>query len=234
MDNYSNVRFQSAYYSVGLRNYLVKVYNYMAMALGLTGIVAFFVSSSSALMSAIYNTPLHWVVMFAPIGLVFLMSYKLNVFSFQTVLTVFFSFAALMGVSISYIFLVYTSASIAKVFFISSSMFGIMAWYGNVTKKDLSQFGTFLFMGLVGIVLASLVNLFLHSGPLHFAISIVAVVLFTGMTAYDAQRIKDVYYKFNYGTDVSVNKMAILGATTLYFNYVNIFLSLLNLQGERR
>ncbi|CEI85165.1 BAX inhibitor (BI)-1/YccA family protein [Ehrlichia minasensis] len=234
MDNYSNVRFESAYYSVGLRNYLVKVYNYMAMALGLTGIVAFFVSSSSALMSVIYNTPLHWVIMFAPVGLVFLMSYKLNVFSFQAVLTVFFSFAALMGVSISYIFLVYTSASIAKVFFISSSMFGIMAWYGNVTKKDLSQFGTFLFMGLVGIVLASLVNLFLHSSPLHFAISIVAVVLFTGMTAYDAQRIKDVYYKFNDGTDVSVNKMAILGATTLYFNYVNIFLSLLNLQGERR
>ncbi|WDM85407.1 Bax inhibitor-1/YccA family protein [Ehrlichia sp. JZT12] len=234
MDNYSNVRFQGAYYSVGLRNYLVKVYNYMAMALGLTGIVAFFVSSSTAVMSMIYNTPLHWVIMFAPIGLVFLMSYKLNAFSFQTILMVFFSFAALMGMSISYIFLVYTAASIAKVFFISSSMFGVMAWYGNVTKRDLSQFGAFLFMGVLGIVIASLVNLFLGSEPLHFAISIVAVVVFTGMTAYDAQRIKDMYYKFNDGTDVSVNKMAILGATTLYFNYVNIFLSLLNIQGERR
>ncbi|OUC04184.1 MULTISPECIES: Bax inhibitor-1/YccA family protein [Ehrlichia] len=233
MDNYSNVQFQSAYYSVGLRNYLVKVYNYMAMALGLTGVVAFFVSSSPAIISMIYNTPLHWLIVFAPVGLVFLMSYKLNVFSFQTVLTIFFSFAALVGVSISYIFLVYTAASIAKVFFISSSMFGVMAWYGNVTKKDLSQFGTFLFMGVIGIIIASVVNLFFNSGPLHFALSVVAVIVFTGMTAYDAQRIKDMYYKFNDGTD-SVNKMAILGATTLYFNYINIFISLLNLQGERR
>ncbi|KJV63513.1 inhibitor of apoptosis-promoting Bax1 family protein [Ehrlichia cf. muris str. EmCRT] len=205
----------------------------MAMALGLTGVVAFFVSSSPAIISMIYNTPLHWLIVFAPVGLVFLMSYKLNVFSFQTVLTIFFSFAALVGVSISYIFLVYTAASIAKVFFISSSMFGVMAWYGNVTKKDLSQFGTFLFMGVIGIIIASVVNLFFNSGPLHFALSVVAVIVFTGMTAYDAQRIKDMYYKFNDGTD-SVNKMAILGATTLYFNYINIFISLLNLQGERR
>ncbi|AHX04450.1 Bax inhibitor-1/YccA family protein [Ehrlichia japonica] len=233
MDNYSKVQFQSAYYSAGLRSYLVKVYNYMAMALGLTGVVAFFVSSSPVIISMIYNTPLHWLVVFAPVGLVFLMSYKLNVFSFQTVLTIFFSFSALVGVSISYIFLVYTAASIAKVFFISSSMFGVMAWYGNVTKKDLSQFGTFLFMGVIGIIIASVVNLFLSSGPLHFALSVVAVIVFTGMTAYDAQRIKDMYYKFNDGGD-SVNKMAILGATTLYFNYINIFVSLLNLQGERR
>ena len=234
MDNYSNVRFQDTYYSVGLRNYLVKVYNYMAMALGVTGIVAFVISSSNAFVSMIYNTPLQWVIMFAPIMLVFLMYYKINTFSFQAVLTVFFSFSALMGMSMSYIFLVYTAASIAKVFFISSSMFGIMAWYGNVTKKDLSQFGQFLFMGVIGISIASLVNLFLGSQPLHFAISILAVIIFTGMTAYDAQRIKDMYYKFNDGTDVSVNKMAVLGATTLYFNYVNIFLHLLSLQGERR
>ncbi|ABD44746.1 inhibitor of apoptosis-promoting Bax1 family protein [Ehrlichia chaffeensis str. Heartland] len=233
MDNYSNVQ-QGAYYSAGLRNYLVKVYNYMAMALGLTGIVAFFVASSPAVISMVYNTPLHWVIVFAPMGLVFLMSYKLNVLSFQAILMIFFSFAALVGVSISYVFLVYTAASIAKVFFISSSMFGVMAWYGNVTKKDLSQFGTFLFMGVIGIAIASLVNLFLGSGPLHFALSVVAVVVFTGMTAYDAQRIKDMYYKFNDGTDSSVNKMAILGATTLYFNYINIFISLLNLQGERK
>ncbi|QGR02955.1 Bax inhibitor-1/YccA family protein [Ehrlichia ruminantium] len=234
MDNYSNVRFQSAYYSVGLRNYLMKVYNYMATALGLTGLVAFLISSSSYAVNMIYNTPLHWVVMFSPIALVFLMSYKLNTFSFQTILVVFFSFAALMGASISFIFLVYTAASITKVFFISSSMFGAMAWYGNVTKKDLSHIQSFLIMGVIGVVIASLVNLFLHSGPLDFAISFIAVILFTGMTACDAQRIKDMYYRFNDGSSVSVNKMAILGATTLYFNYVNIFLSLLNLQGERR
>ncbi|CAI27438.1 Conserved hypothetical protein [Ehrlichia ruminantium str. Gardel] len=234
MDNYSSVRFQSDYYSVGLRNYLMKVYNYMAMALGLTGLVAFFVSSSSYAINIIYNTPLHWVIMFSPIVLVFLMSYKLSTFSFQTVLVVFFSFAALMGASISSIFLIYTAASITKVFFISSSMFGAMAWYGNVTKKDLSQFQSFLIMGIIGVIIASLVNLFLHNGPLDFAISFIAVILFTGMTACDAQRIKDMYYRFNDGNSVSLNKMAVLGATTLYFNYINIFLSLLNLQGERR
>ncbi|MGN7618856.1 MAG: Bax inhibitor-1/YccA family protein [Ehrlichia sp.] len=231
MDNYSDVRLQGAYYSVGLRKYLVKVYNYMAMALGLTGVAAFFVSSSTVLVSMIYNTPLYWVILFAPIGLVFLMSYKLSTFSFQAILAVFFSFSVLVGMSISCIFLVYTSASIAKVFFISSSMFGVMAWYGNVTKRDLFQFKTLLYMGMAGIFIASLFNLFLGSEPLHFAISFVAVIVFTAMTAYDAQRIKDMYYKFNDGTDLSVNKMAILGATTLYFNYINIFLSLLHLQG---
>ena len=121
----------------------MKVYNYMAMALGLTGVVAFFISSSSYAINIIYNTPLRWLIMFSPIVLVFLMSYKLGTFSFQTILMVFFSFSALMGASISYIFLIYTAASITNVFFISSSMFGVMAWYGNVTKKDLSQVQSF-------------------------------------------------------------------------------------------
>ncbi|KJV69388.1 Bax inhibitor-1/YccA family protein [Candidatus Neoehrlichia procyonis] len=234
MNNNYSVQFKNTYYCTGLRNYLIKIYNYMAMALGLTGVVALIFSSSNSLMMMVYNTPLHWVVMIAPIVLVFFMSYKLNTLSFQSVIVIFFSFSALIGVSISYIFMIYTAESIAKVFFISSSMFGIMAWYGNVTKKDLSQFSTFLMMGVVGLVIASLVNIFLGSQPLQFAISIVAVIVFTAMTAYDAQRIKDMYYKFNDGSDITVNKMAIMGATSLYFNYVNIFLNLLHLLGDRK
>ncbi|QXK92336.1 Bax inhibitor-1/YccA family protein [Neoehrlichia mikurensis] len=233
MNNY-DVQFKNTYYCTGLRNYLIKIYNYMAMALGLTGVVALMVSSSNFLMSMIYNTPLHWVIMIAPIALVFFMSYKLNTLSFQSLMAIFFSFSALIGVSISYIFMVYTAESIARVFFISSSMFGLMAWYGNTTKNDLSRFSTFLMMGVVGIIIASLVNIFLGSQPLQFAISIVAVVLFTAMTAYDAQRIKDMYYRFNDGSDITINKMAIMGATSLYFNYINIFLNLLNLLGDRK
>lgn len=234
MNHEQDVRAQGAYYSAGLRSYLVKVYNYMAMALGLTGLVAFLAASSETLMQAIYGSPLQWVVMLAPIGLVFFMSYKLSSLTMQATLGVFAAFSAMMGLSLSYIFLVYTSESIARVFFISASMFGAMAYYGNVTKKDLSQFGSFLMMGLVGIIIASIVNIFLGSAPLHFAISIVGVILFTGMTAFDAQKVKDMYFKFNDGSDVATKKLAIMGATTLYFDFINLFLSLLRLMGDSR
>jgi len=224
----------ASYYSEGLRSYLIKVYNYMAMALGITGLIALLVSSSQAAMSAIYGTPLHWIIAFAPLGIVFFMSYKLYDLSMETVFVLFFSFASVMGLSISSIFLLYTSESIARVFFISSSMFGSMAYYGNVTKRDLSQFGSFLMMGLIGLIVSSVVNLFFMSTALQFAISIVSVILFTGMTAYDAQRIKDMYFKLNDGSSESVNKVAIIGATSMYFNYINIFLSLLRIMGDRR
>ncbi|MGN7678924.1 MAG: Bax inhibitor-1/YccA family protein [Anaplasma sp.] len=233
MNDYS-AQFQSAYYCTGLRNYLVKVYNYMAAALGITGAVALITSLSPGLMSALYGTPLHWVVSLAPIIMVFFMSARLHRMSVQTVMCVFFGFAAMMGLSLSYIFMVYTAHSIARVFFISSAMFGVMALYGNVTKRDLSRFGTFLFMGVVGLLLASVVNLFMQSGALHFAVSLTAVVVFTAMTAFDAQRIKDMYYRFSDGSEATSNKMAVMGATSLYFNYINIFLSLLHLMGDRR
>ncbi len=228
------IRSQGVYYSAGLRSYLVKVYNYMAMALGITGVVAFFVASSQSIMSAVYGTPLQWLVMFLPIILVSVMSYKLHSLSFQSIIMIFLSFSALMGISISTIFVIYTTESIARVFFITATLFGTMALYGNSTKRDLSQFGSFLMMGVVGIIIASLVNLFLGSHPLQFAISLITVVLFTLMTAYDAQRIKDLYYQFNDGSEVATSKLAIMGATNLYFNYINIFLSLLRLFGNRR
>ncbi|XGA08562.1 MAG: Bax inhibitor-1/YccA family protein [Wolbachia endosymbiont of Xenopsylla cheopis] len=229
-----NVRSQGVYYSAGLRNYLVKVYNYMAMALGITGIVAFFTASSQTIMSAIYGTPLQWLVVFLPVILVSVMSYKLHSLSFQSIIAIFISFSALMGISLSYIFVVYTAESIARVFFITATMFGAMALYGNNTKHDLTKLGSFLMMGVIGLIIASLVNLFLGSNPLQFAISLITVVIFTLMTAYDAQRIKDLYYQFNDGSEIATNKLVIMGSTSLYFNFINIFLSLLRLFGDRK
>lgn len=229
-----DVRSQGVYYSASLRNYLVKVYNYMAVALGITGIVAFFAASSQVIMSAVYGTPLQWLIVFLPVILVFVMSYKLHSLSLQSIIAIFISFSALMGISLSYIFVVYTAESIARVFFITAAMFGAMALYGNNTKHDLTKLGSFLMMGVIGLIIASLVNLFLGSHPLQFAISLITVVIFTLMTAYDAQRIKDLYYQFNDGSGVANNKLAIMGATSLYFNFINIFLSLLRLFGDRK
>ncbi|WP_339045386.1 Bax inhibitor-1/YccA family protein [Candidatus Mesenet endosymbiont of Agriotes lineatus] len=229
-----NVRSQGVYYNAGLRSYLVKVYNYMAIALGITGIVAFFVASSQAVMSAVYGTPLQWLVVFLPVILVSVMSYKLHSLSFQSTIALFISFSALVGVSLSYIFVVYTAESIARVFFITAAMFGSMALYGNNTKHDLTKLGSFLMMGVIGLIIASLTNLFLGSHPLQFAISLITVVIFTLMTAYDAQRIKDLYYQFNDGSEIATNKLAIMEATSLYFNFINIFLSLLRLFGDRK
>ncbi|MFV9838411.1 MAG: Bax inhibitor-1 family protein [Aaplasma endosymbiont of Hyalomma asiaticum] len=233
MDSYS-ARYGSAYYCSGLRSYLVRVYNYMALALGTTGVVAFVVSLSDSLMSAIYGTPLHWVVALAPVVMVFFMSSRVNSMSQKTMMMLFFAFSGVMGLSLSYVFMVYTAHSIARVFFISSSMFGIMAWYGNTTKRDLSKFSTFLTMGIVGLIIASVVNLFMMSGPLHFAISFVSVLVFTALTAVNAQEIKDMYYRFNDGNESTASKMAIMGATSLYFAYINIFLHLLHLMGDRK
>ncbi|EOA62773.1 Bax inhibitor-1/YccA family protein [Anaplasma phagocytophilum] len=233
MDSY-NVRYESAYYCAGLRSYLVRVYNYMALALGITGAVAFIASLSGGLMAAIYGTPLHWVVSLAPVITVFVMSARVHQMSYQTMMMVFLGFSAMMGLSLSYVFMVYTSHSIARVFFISSAMFGTMAWYGNTTKRDLSKFSTFLTMGVVGLIIASVVNLFMRSGPLYFAISVVAVLVFTALTAVNAQEIKDMYYRFNDGDSSTVGKMSILGATSLYFSYINIFVHMLHLMGDRR
>lgn len=233
MDSYS-ARYGSAYYCAGLRSYLVRVYNYMALALGTTGVVAFLVSLSDSLMSAIYGTPLHWVVALAPVVMVFFMSSRINSMSQKTMMAIFFSFSGVMGLSLSYVFMVYTAHSIARVFFISSAMFGIMAWYGNTTKRDLSKFSTFLTMGVIGLIIASVVNLFMMSGPLHFAISFVSVLVFTALTAVNAQEIKDMYYRFNDGTGDTTGKMAIMGATSLYFAYINIFVHMLHLMGDRK
>ncbi len=232
--NEREVKYHSSYYNEGLRSYMLKVYNYMAGALGITGVVAYLVSASPALLSFIYNSPMQWVVMFAPIVFVFVLSAKLQSMRLESAQIAFWVFAGLMGLSLSWVFIAYTGTSIARVFFISSAMFGAMAIYGNSTKRDLTGMGSFLIMGVFGIIIASLINLFMQSAALQFAVSLVGVVLFTGLTAYDSQKIKDVYYRYNDGNEVTLGKFAIMGALTLYFDFINIFISLLHLMGDRR
>ncbi|WP_264339648.1 Bax inhibitor-1/YccA family protein [Wolbachia endosymbiont (group A) of Cydia splendana] len=233
MRNEQDIRSQGAYYSAGLRSYLTKVYNYMALALGVTGLVAF-LTVFSGLFQVIHSNPvLLYTVIFSPLVLVFFVYPKILHLSVQSAFTIFFAFAVLIGMSSSYIFIIYTAESIARAFFITSIMFGSIALYGNITKRDLTSMGSFLRMGVWGLIIASVVNLFLGSGPLDFAISFISVIVFTLKTASDAQRIKDVYYKYNDGSEAATTKLAILGATSLYLDFINIFLSLLRLLNNR-
>jgi hypothetical protein len=223
---------EAAQIDVGLRRYMLQVYNYMASGVALTGIVAYLTASSPTLLHAIYGTPLMWVVMLAPLGAVFFLSFKINSIKFSTAQAIFWGYAALMGLSLASIFLVFTGTSIARVFFITAGTFGAMSLYGYTTKRDLAAFGSFLFMGLIGIVLASLVNLFLHSTGLQFAISIIGVLVFTGLTAWDTQRIKELYNALD---DSEVyGKKALMGALTLYLDFINLFIMLMQILGNRR
>lgn len=218
----------------GLRSYMLQVYNYMALALAITGLTAFAVAQSPAMMATIHGTPLKWVVMLAPLGLVFFFAAKLHTLRSSTAQAVFWGFAVLMGLSLSYIFAVYTGASIARVFFITAATFGAMSLYGYTTKADLSKFGTFLFMGLIGIIIASVVNIFLGSSALQFAISVIGVLVFVGLTAYDTQAIKDEYVNSLNATDGETQaKGAIGGALRLYLDFINLFIMLLSLFGNR-
>ncbi|MGQ0674485.1 MAG: Bax inhibitor-1/YccA family protein [Rhodospirillales bacterium] len=217
---------------VGLRSYMLRVYNYMASGLALTGLVAAFVAGSPAAQAAIFGTPLMWVAILAPIGLVFFLSFRVHAMRASTAQTVFWIYAALNGVAFSTIFLVYTGTSIARVFFITAATFGAMSLYGYTTKRDLTGMGAFLFAGLIGILLAALVNLFLQSSALQFAISVIGVVVFVGLTAYDTQRIKEVYFEAD-GEEVAAKK-SIMGALTLYLDFINIFVMLMQLFGERK
>jgi FtsH-binding integral membrane protein len=216
----------------GLRSYFLKVYQYMALGLALTGMVALFVSTNTALMQTIFMSPLRWVVMLAPIGMVLFLSYRIQEMSTKAAQISFWTYAALMGVSLSFIFVVYTGESITKTFFITASMFGGMSLYGYTTKRDLTGMGSFLMMGLIGLIIASVVNLFLASSALSFITSIVGVLIFTGLTAYDTQQLKGYYYAFN-RSDFA-ERSAIMGALSLYLDFINIFMSLLRLMGDRR
>lgn len=220
----------SAGYDEGLRSYMLTVYNYMATAMLVTGFVAFFASKSDALMATLFGTPLQWVVMLAPLGVVFYLSARLHKMSEQSAKAWFFGYSALMGLSISFIFLAYTGASISRTFFITAAAFGSLSLYGYTTKKDLSGWGSFLIMGVIGILIASLVNIFLQSSGLQFAISVLGVLLFAGLTAYDTQSIKHQYYKL--GGQVSGN-IAIMGALRLYLDFINLFMFLLQFLGNR-
>ena len=216
---------------VGLRDYMLRIYNYMASALALTGIVAYVFANSGMYMS-IARTPLIWLVMLAPFGLVMVLSFGINRLSAAAAQAIFWAYAALMGVSLASVFLVFTGASVARVFFITAGTFAAMSLYGYTTKRDLSQLGSFLFMGLIGIVIASLVNMFVGSTALQFAISVIGVLVFTGLTAYDTQTIKEMYYEGD-GHEIA-GKKSVMGALRLYLDFINLFMMLIQLLGVRR
>ena len=223
----------------GLRSYMLGVYNYMAAGVALTGIVAYLTYSMAVqnggltpFGETLFNSPLKWVVMLAPLGFVMFLGFRIQQMSVGTAQAMFWLFAAVMGLSLSSIFLVFTGESIAQIFFITAATFGALSLWGYTTKRDLSGWGSFLFMGVVGIVIAALVNLFLQSSALMFAISAVGVLVFAGLTAYDTQRIKDGYLEMR-GNAELVAKGAIMGALSLYLDFINMFVMLLNLFGNR-
>lgn len=216
----------------GLRQYMLGIYNMMAGGLAVTGVIAFLVSTSPELMAAIFGTPLKYLVMLAPLGFVLFFSARIQAMSAATAQTVFWLFAGSMALSLSTIFIVYTHSSIASVFFITAGMFGATSLYGYTTRKDLSGMGSFLFMGLIGIIIASLVNIFLQSSALQFAVSVIGVLVFTGLTAYDTQQLKELYAD-GYDRE-SLGKLKTWGALTLYLDFINLFMMLLRLMGDRR
>lgn len=234
----------------GLRSYMLSVYNYMALGLAITGLFAIGVFMAAVTSDpsgaavqvrdgvyltsfgyALFASPLKWVIMLAPLGLVFFLSARISSMSVSAAQMTFWAFAALMGMSLSSIFLVYTGASIGRVFFITAASFGALSLYGYTTKRDLSGFGSFLIMGLFGIIIASVVNLFLGSTMLQFVVSVAGVLIFAGLTAYDTQRIKEMYFV---GDDaVAAGRKAVMGALSLYLNFINMFTMLLSLFGNR-
>lgn len=215
----------------GLRQYMLRVYNFMAAGLGVTGLVAYG-AVTSGLYQQIAGTPLIWLVMLAPLAIVLLLSFRIERMSPGAAQASFWGYAALMGLSLAGIFLIYTGTSIARVFFISAATFAATSLYGYTTRRDLSALGSFLFMGLIGIVLAGIVNIFIGSTALQFAVSVIGVVVFTGLTAWDTQRIKEIYL----GSDPQevLTKKALMGALALYLDFINLFVMLLQLTGQRR
>jgi FtsH-binding integral membrane protein len=229
----------------GLRAYMLRVYNYMGSGVALTGVVAYAIYAMSVVTGAdgavtgltpfgnfMYASAFKWVVIFAPLALVFFLSARINSMSLSAAQISFWAFAALMGASISSIFLVYAGQSIAQVFFITAAAFGALSLWGYTTKRDISAWGSFLFMGLIGVIIAMVVNLFLASSALQFAISVIGVLVFAGLTAYDTQQIKEMYSANDDGT-VSGRK-AVMGALRLYLDFINLFMMLLSLFGDRR
>ena len=215
----------------GLRSYMLSVYNYMASGVLLTGIVAL-LFANSGLAAQVLTTPLRWLIILAPLGFVMAMSFGLNRMSTGTLQTLFWAFAVSMGLSMSSIFLVYTGVSIAQTFFAVAAGFLGLSLYGYTTKRDLSGVGTFLIMGVVGLLVAMLINLFLQSPAMMLAISAIGVLLFAGLTAYDTQKIKSMY-AYVAGTDM-MGKVVIMGALNLYLDFVNMFTFLLSFMGDRR
>jgi FtsH-binding integral membrane protein len=216
--------------NAGLRDYMLRIYNYMAAGVGLTAVVAWLTYQLTG--PALLQNPLMWVFILAPLALVLFIGSRINTLSAATARLLFFLYAALVGVSLSTLLHIYTSASITRVFFIAAATFGALSVFGYATRRDLSGLGTFLFMGLIGIIIASLVNLFLRSTGLDWLISIVGIGVFAGLTAYDTQRIKAMYDGRD--DETSVGRKSVIAALSLYLNFINLFMMLLRLTGSRR
>jgi FtsH-binding integral membrane protein len=232
-------------YDMGLRAHMIRVYNYMAGGVALTGLVAWFTyqasvvtNASGAIVSltpfgqALFGSPLMWVLMLAPLGLVFFISFRINHLQASTAKLLFFVYAGVMGISLATIFMVYTQTSITRVFFISAATFGALSLYGYTTQRNLDGMGSFLIMGLFGLIIASLVNIFLKSSGLDWALSVIGVLIFAGLTAWDTQKIKEFYDPQDDGT--IAGRKAIMGALSLYLDFINMFMMLLRLFGDRR
>jgi FtsH-binding integral membrane protein len=217
---------------VGLRQHMLRVYNYMASGILLTGIVAYVTAATPAVFNAIYGTPLMWVVMLAPLGFVLFLSFRLDRIQASTAQALYWAYAAVMGLSMAMIFRAFTGESVARVFFITAGTFAATSLYGYTTRKSLASWGSFLFMGLIGIVIAGLVNMFLGSTQLQLIISVIGVLVFVGLTAYDTQRIKEEYSEYH--DHQTAGKLAIWGALRLYLDFINLFMMLLQLLGTRR
>ncbi len=218
----------------GLRAHMNKVYGLMSVGMLLTGGVAWAVGTNDAMVNAIFGTPLRWVVMFAPLIMVFAFSALINRMSVAAARLFFYTYAAMMGLSLAFIFAVYTQTSIAQTFLVTSVAFAGLSLYGYTTKRDLSAFGTFLMMGLIGLIVASIVNIFLASSALAFAISAIGVLIFAGLTAWDTQAIKNDYIAHaQMGDSDWLGKSAIMGALRLYLDFINMFMFLLQFLGNR-
>ena len=217
---------------LGLRAYMQRVFGMMGLGLGITGLVAYWVSNSPTMLQAIYGTPLIWVVFLAPVIMAFIFGMRIHAMRARTAQIMFWVFSGVMGLSLASIFLVYTGESITRTFFIAAGTFAATALYGYTTKRDLTGMGSFLFMGLIGLIIASVVNIFLVSTALQWTISVLGVLIFTGLTAYDTQKIKEMYYEGD-GAEVGTKK-AVLGALNLYMDFINLFRFLLQFFGDRR
>ena len=234
----------AAQYDAGLRSYMLGIYNHMSIALAISGLVAigaFMLGTTTGVNGrlaltpfgqAIWLSPLKWVIMLAPLGFVLLLSFRWERMSYGALLGTFYSFAAIMGLSLSSIFVIYKLGSIAQVFFITAAAFGALSLFGYTTKKDLSAMGKFMLMGLFGLIIAGLVNIFMQSTALQFAINVIGVLVFAGLTAWDTQRLKE-EYDVVAGDQTLMQKWSLMGALTLYLNFVNMFQMLLQLFGAR-
>jgi FtsH-binding integral membrane protein len=218
-------------YDAGLRAHMLRVFNYMGGGLVLTGLIAYIVANT-ALAGIVFGTPLKWIAMLAPLGFVMYMNVRMQSIPASTLKILFWCFCGTMGLSMAAIFLVFTGASVARAFFITGATFGAMSLWGYTTKRDLTSMGAFMMMGVLGLLIASVVNMFLASSGLQWVVSVVGVVVFTALTAYQAQMLKETYAESN-GTEAN-DKMAVFGALSLYLNFINAFQFLLSLTGTRR